>query len=152
MGKGNTTYKNKKAYFDFELYDRYEAGIVLQGTEVKSVRAGKVSLNGAYCYVADNEMFIKDMDISKYDEASYNNHESKRDRKLLLKRKEIERIKKTIEEKGYTIVPLKMYENNRGIFKVEIATARGRKKKDKRDYIKDRETKKQAQEAMKRSL
>ena len=143
MKTKNLTFNNKRVYFDYEILEKIEAGIVLHGTEVKSIRDGKISINGTFCVFVENELFIKNSDIAIYDEGSYNNHETKRDRKLLLHRKELKRLKKRIEEKGLTIVPIRVYCNEKNIFKIEIGIARGRKSKDKREYIKDRETKKE---------
>jgi len=148
--KKNTklVFRNKRAFFDFEITDKFEAGIQLQGTEVKSIREGKVSLVGSFCYFNNGELFIKDMDIAVYDEGSYNNHEPKRERKLLMHKKELEKLKEKTDEKGFALVPLRLYPNNKNIFKVEIGLAKGRKKVDKRDYIKDREIKREMKDAM----
>jgi SsrA-binding protein len=142
-------FRNKRAYFDYEISDKYEAGIMLQGTEVKSIRAGKVSLVGSFCYFnSDGELFIKDMDIAIYEEGSYNNHEPKRERKLLMHKKELVKLKAKFDERGFSVIPLRLYPNERNIFKVEIGLAKGRKKQDKRDYIKDRETKREMKDAL----
>jgi len=142
--KSNTLlFKNKRVFFDYDIVDKIEAGIILSGTEVKSVRSGKISMNGSYCIINDNEIFIKGMDIAIYDEGSLNNHEPKRDRKLLLHKKQINKIKIRLEEKGFTIVPIKLYPNENGIFKIELGIGKGRKVADKRDYIRDRETKRE---------
>jgi len=139
-------FKNRKAFFDFEILDKIEAGIILFGTEVKSIRMGNISMNGSYCYIDNNKIFIKGMDIAEYKEGTYNNHEPKRDRQLLLHKKEIERIKIKIEEKGLTIIPLSLYPNEFGIFKLEIGVGKGRKKYDRREYIKERESKREIKE------
>lgn len=143
---GNGTYRNKRVFFDYEVLEKIEAGIVLTGTEIKSIRNGKVSINGSFCVFNDNELFIKGMDIAIYDEGSYLNHDPKRDRKLLLHKKELKKLKVKLEEKGLTIVPIKLYPNENNIYKVEIGLAKGRKTVDKREYIKDRETKRQLKE------
>ena len=144
-------FNNKRVYFDYNITEKFEAGVVLQGTEVKSIRDGKVSMNGSYCIFNDNgELFIKGMDISTYKEGSYNNHDAKRDRKLLLHKKELKKLKVKLEEKGLTIVPIRMYSNQHGIFKIEIALANGRKSKDKREYIRERETKNEVKDAMRK--
>ncbi len=139
-------FRNRRVFFDYEVIDKIEVGIVLHGTEVKSIRNGKVNINGAFCFFVDKELFIKGMDIALYDEGSYLNHEPKRDRKLLLHKKQLNRLKVKMEEKGFTIVPIKLYPNENGIYKLEISLAKGRKNKDKRDYIKDRESIKEIKE------
>jgi len=142
--KSNTLlFKNKRVFFDYDIVDKIEAGIILSGTEVKSIRDGKISMNGSYCIINDNEIFIKGVDIAIYDEGSLNNHEPKRDRKLLLHKKQINKIKIRLEEKGFTIVPIKLYPNENGIFNIELGIGKGRKVGDKREYIKDRETKRE---------
>jgi len=135
----NIQIRNRKASFEFEFLDKYEAGIVLKGTEIKSLREGKASVQEAYCYLKNNEMFIKNMNISPYSNSSFESHEINRERKLLLKKKEIEKIRAKIEEKGLTIVPTKIYINQRGFAKLEIAVARGKKLFDKRDSIKKKD-------------
>lgn len=144
--KDRGVFNNKRVFFDYEILEKIEAGIILTGTEVKSIRNGKISINGTFCVIVDNEIFIKGMDIALYEEGSFTNHEPKRDRKLLLHKKQINRIKVKLEEKGLTVVPIKLYENDKGIFKVEIGIARGRKMLDKREYIRDRESKRQMKE------
>jgi SsrA-binding protein len=133
-------FKNRKAFFNYEISDKIEAGIKLTGTEVKSARNGKVNLNGCYCFVSEDGLYIKGMDIAFYEEGSLNNHDPKRDRKLLLHKKQIERLKTKLEEKHFTIVPIRMYTNETGIFKMEIGLGKGRKKYDKRNYIRKRES------------
>jgi len=135
--------KNRKATFDFEILEKIEAGIILFGTEVKSIRSGEINMNGSYCYINDNKIFIKGMDIAQYKEGTYNNHEPKRDRQLLLHKKEIDRLKVKIEEKGLTIIPVSLYSNDYGIFKLEIGVGKGRKKYDHREYIKERDSKRE---------
>lgn len=137
------TFKNRRVFFDYEILDKIEVGIVLTGTEIKSIRNGKVSINGAFCVFIGNELFIRGMDIAAYDEGSYLNHDPKRDRKLLLHRKELNKIKSKLDEKGLTIVPIKLYPNSDGIYKIEAGVAKGRKIGDKRDYIRDRDSKKE---------
>lgn len=144
--KVNTTFNNKRVYFDYTILEKFEAGLVLQGTEVKSLRNGKVSLSGSFCMFVGNELFIKGSDISVYDEGSVNNHNPRRDRKLLLHKKELNKLKKKIEEKGLTIVPIKLYTNSKNIFKLEIGLAKGRNVRDKRDYIKERESRNELKE------
>ena len=140
--KSELVFKNKRVYFDYEVIDKIESGIVLCGTEVKSIRYSKISLNGSFCVFNDGELFIKGMDIATYKEGSYNNHEPKRDRKLLLHKKQLRRLQAAIEEKGMTVVPIKLYANEKGVFKLEIGLGKGRKKADKRSYIAERDEKK----------
>lgn len=144
--KDKSVFNNKRVFFDFEILEKIEAGIILAGTEVKSIRIGKVNLNGTFCVINDNELFIKGMDIALYEEGSYNNVDPKRDRKLLLHKNQIDRLRIKMEEKGLTIVPIKLYENEKGIFKLEIGVAKGRKMVDKRGYIRERESRKEMKE------
>jgi SsrA-binding protein len=137
------TFKNRRVFFDYEILDKMEAGIVLTGTEIKSIRNSKVSINGAFCIFIGNELFIRGTDIAVYDEGSYLNHDPKRDRKLLLHRKQLNRLKSKLDEKGLTIVPIKLYSNDNGIYKLELGLAKGRKTGDKREYIKDRDSKRE---------
>lgn len=141
--KDTIVFKNRKVYFDFEILEKIEAGIMLTGTEIKSVRNGKVNINGSFGIFMDGELYIRGIDIAIYDEGSYNNHEPKRDRKLLLHKKQLNKLKIKLEEKGLTIVPTKLYPNERGIIKLEIGVAKGRKKGDKREYIKERDSKRE---------
>ncbi len=139
----NINIKNRKAKFEFHLLDKYEAGIVLTGTEIKSIRESKVSLTEAFCAFQGDELFIHKMRVERYEAGTYNNHEPMRTRKLLLKRQELRKIQKRIEEKGMTVVPYRLYMSERGFIKVEIFTAKGKKSHDKRDSIRDRESKRQ---------
>lgn len=133
--------KNKRATFDYAISDTYTAGIVLTGTEIKSIREGKASLVDTFCYVDNGEVWVKNMYIAEYSFGSYNNHVARRDRKLLLNRKEIAKISKTGKEAGFTIVPLRLFINDRGLAKIVIGVARGKKEYDKRQSIKEREDK-----------
>ena len=137
------TFKNRRVFFDYEILDKFEVGIVLTGTEIKSIRNGKVTINGAFCIFVGKELFIRGMDIAVYDEGSYLNHDPKRDKKLLLHKRELNRLKSKLDEKGLTIVPIKLYPNNNGIYKIEAGLAKGRKAVDKREYIKDRDSKRE---------
>lgn len=137
------TFKNKRVFFDYEIFDKIEAGIVLTGTEIKSIRNSKVNINGSFCIFQDNELYIRGTDIAIYDEGSYLNHDPKRDRKLLLHRKQLNKLKTKLDEKGLTIVPIKLYPNENGIYKIEIGVGKGRKNQDKREYIKERDTKRE---------
>ena len=133
--------KNKRATFDFEIVETFTAGIVLTGTEIKSIRIGKASLVDSFCYEERGEIWLKNMYIAEYSFGSYNNHATRRDRKLLLQRREIQKLQKSGKETGFTIVPLRVFINERGLAKVVIAIARGKKEYDKRQSIKEREDK-----------
>lgn len=131
--------KNRKASFEYEWLEQFEAGIVLKGTEIKSIREGKISLSGAYCYLHNDELFIKGMNITPYTESSFQNHDPIRERKMLLKKSELKKLKAKTEEKGLTIIPTKLFVNKRGYAKVGIALARGKKLFDKRDTLKKKD-------------
>lgn len=131
--------KNKKASFQYYLIDTYTAGIVLLGTEIKSIREGKVSFVDSYCTLIEGELWLKGLHISEYTMGGHYNHEPRRDRKLLLKRSELRRIENKYQEKGLTIVPLSVFINEKGIAKVVIAIAKGKKLYDKREAIKKRD-------------
>jgi SsrA-binding protein len=131
---------NKKAYFEFHILKEFEAGIQLFGSEVKSIRNGNANIGDAFCYVWDNEVFIKNIYISKYEESSYMNHEEKRDRKLLLHKKEINAIIKLTQDNGTTVIPLELFVK-KGRFKVKIGVAKGKKLWDKKVSIKERDIK-----------
>lgn len=133
--------KNRRATFDYEISDTYTAGIVLTGTEIKALRQGKAGLTDTFCYVNNGEVWVKNMYIAEYFYGTYNNHETRRDRKLLLNRKEIAKIEKTGKEAGFTIVPLRLFINDRGLAKLVIGIGRGKKVYDKRQSIKEREDK-----------
>ena len=133
--------KNKRATFEFEIVETVTAGIVLTGTEIKSIRIGKASLVDSFCYEERGEIWLKNMYIAEYSFGSYNNHATRRDRKLLLQRREIQKLQKSGKETGFTIVPLRVFINERGLAKVVIAIARGKKEYDKRQSIKEREDK-----------
>lgn len=133
--------KNKRATYDYAISDTFTAGLVLTGTEIKSLRQGKASLADTFCYVDNGEVWVKNMYIAEYFYGTYNNHAARRDRKLLLNRKEITRIEKSGKEAGYTIVPLRLFINDRGLAKLVIGIARGKKEYDKRQSIKEREDK-----------
>ena len=133
--------RNKKAYFDYEIIEKLVAGMQLTGTEIKSIRMGKASLADAYCLFRNNEIWVKNMRISVYDHGGYLNHEPYRDRKLLLNRKELNKLEKQTREKGLTIVALRIFISENGYAKLEIALARGKKKYDKREAIKQKDMK-----------
>lgn len=132
----NIAIKNKKAFFDYEILETYIAGIQLAGTEIKSIRSSKASLVDSYCSFWDNQLFVKNMHIAEYDFGTCNNHVAKRDRKLLLNRKELAKMQKKTKEGGITIVPLKLFINDRGLAKLEISLAKGKKTFDKRETLK----------------
>ena len=135
--------RNKKARVEFEFQETVEAGLVLRGSEMKSIREGKVSLQEAYCYINRGEMYIKGMNISPYKESTYDRLDPIRERKLLLHKRELQKYKEKSEEKGLTIVPTKLYINNRGFAKIEIALAKGKKLYDKRESLKKKDQKKE---------
>jgi SsrA-binding protein len=133
--------KNRKASFEYEFLDKYVAGIILKGTEIKSIREGKVSLTEAFCFFRNGELFIKQMHIAPYVLATYYNHDAVRERKLLLSKKELNKLESKYEEKGLSIIPIRMFINDRGLAKLEIALARGKKIHDKRQNIKEKDAK-----------
>ena len=131
--------KNKRAEFDYLLMDKYTAGLVLTGTEIKSIRKGKASLVDTYCYVIGGEMWVKNMYIAHYEQGSYNNHVERRDRKHLLNRKEIRKIQQTVKSPGFSIVPTLLFVDEKGLAKLDIFIARGKKEYDKRETLKEKE-------------
>ena len=134
--------KNRRATFDYEIVETFTAGLVLTGTEIKSIRAGHASLVDTFCYISSqNEVWVKNMNIATYFYGSYNNHEARRDRKLLLSKKEIRQLAKSGRDAGFTIVPLRLFINGKGLAKLVIGLARGKKEYDKRQAIKEREDK-----------
>ena len=139
---------NRKASFEYDLIDNYEAGMVLKGTEVKSIRENRVNIKESYIRVKNNEIFIIGMNISEYSHQGYVSHNPTRERKLLLNRKEIAKIKQDVDEKGKTLVPIKLYFKN-GIIKIQFAIAKGRKNRDKRNYKKDKEIKREIDRGLK---
>lgn len=147
--KNDIQIKNKRAFFDYHIVEKYNAGIALLGTEIKSIRQGKANMTDAFCMFIGNILYVRNLHISEYSHSSFRDHEIKRDRVLLLHKKELKKLKIKSEEKGYTIVPLRIFTNERGFAKVEIALAQGKKEFDKRDSIKDRESKREMDRAMK---
>ena len=144
MGSINSVViKNKKAFFQFEIIETFTAGIVLTGTEIKSLRLSKASLVDAYCKFVNNELWLTGMHISEYSYGTYNNHEPKRERKLLMNRLELRKLFRNTQEKGLTIVALKVFTNEKNIAKVEIALARGKKMHDKREDLKSKDSKRE---------
>jgi SsrA-binding protein len=132
--------KNRSAYFEYYIDDKYTAGIMLTGTEVKSLRTGKASFNDSYCVFNKGELWIKSFHISEYSHGTVNNHDPLRERKLLLNSRELKKLQAKIKEKGYTIVPLRLFFNEKNLAKVEIGLGKGKKLHDKRESIKQRDT------------
>jgi len=138
---------NRKARFEFELLDKYVAGMQLQGTEIKSIREAKVNMQDAFCYFKGNELYVKQLHISPYAQGTHYNHVSDRERKLLLNKIELRKLSEKSLEKGLTIVPTKLFINDRGFAKLEIALGRGKKLHDKRDSLKEKDTKREIERA-----
>ena len=133
------TIKNKKASFEYSFMATYTAGIMLKGTEVKSIREGKATLSESFCVIINGDLWVKNLHISEFKQGSYNNHEPKRMRKLLLNKSELLKINSKLKEKGVTIIPLQLFFNERGYAKLEIALARGKKTFDKREDLKKKD-------------
>ncbi len=147
--KSPISIKNKKTSFEYFFVDTYTAGIVLTGTEIKSIRMGKASLVDAYCYIVNGEIWVKGMNVSPYFYGSYSNHEAKRDRKLLLKKREIHQLQEATKQVGFTIVPILVFIDNKGRAKIDIALAKGKKEYDKRQTLKEKEDRREMDRAMK---
>jgi len=141
--------KNRSAYHEYFIDTKYEAGMVLLGTEVKSIRAGKVSFNDSYCLIHKGEIWIKSLHIAEYSHGNLNNHDPVRDRKLLLQKREISKIESKLKEKGYTLVPLRMFINEKNLVKIEIGLARGKKLHDKRESIKQKDVEREMKRFLK---
>jgi SsrA-binding protein len=150
INKSNIVIKNKRALFDYEILDRYVAGIQLFGTEIKSIRDGKAGLTDTYCTFIGDELWVKNMNISTYFFGTYNNHEPRRDRKLLLNRKELNKLMRATKETGNTIVPIKLFIDENGRAKIEIGLARGKKTYDKRQTLKEKDDKREMDRAFKK--
>ena len=135
---------NRRAGFEYAFLEKYDAGIVLTGTEIKSIREGKVNFQDAYCLFRDDELFIRSLHISPYTEGTHYNHEPLRDRKLLLTRRELRKLASKLKDQGLTVIPVRIYSSDRGLAKVEIALAKGKKLYDKRETIKERDVKRDA--------
>ncbi len=133
--------KNRRASFDYQLLDQFVAGIVLTGTEIKSIRLGKASLVDTFCYINKGELWVKNMNISEYFYGNLNNHVARRERKLLLTKKELRKLERLTKDTGFTIIPTRLFINEKGLAKLVIYTAKGKKEYDKRDSIKEREDK-----------
>ncbi len=147
--KNDIIIKNKKAEFQFFLIEKFKAGIMLTGTEIKSVRAGRANLSDAYCFVKDGEVWMRNMHIAHYKAGSYNNHELKRERKLLLNKREIKKIEQKLKEKGLTLIPVEVFFNERGFAKVTISLAKGKKFFDKRASLKEKDLKREIDKNLK---
>lgn len=141
--------RNKKARFEYNILETFVAGIKLLGTEIKSIREGKANISDSFCTFINNELYIRNLHISEYAHGSFYNHEAKRDRKLLLTKKEIKKLLIKGEDKGLTIIPLKIFISDRGFAKMEIALAQGKKAFDKRETLKERDVKREMDKAMK---
>lgn len=139
--------QNRKASHEFHFEDKFITGIVLTGTEIKSVRQAKVTMTEAFCYFDDDNLIIKQMSIALYGNGTYNNHAPDRERRLLLKKRELKRLREGIEEKGFTIIPIRMFINEKGLAKLEIALAKGKKLYDKRQDMKEKDAKREMDRA-----
>jgi len=136
--------KNKRAYFEYQILDKYVAGLQLKGSEVKSIKNGMCSIAEAYCYISNNEIFIKGMHVAEHKEGvTHNNHEAVRDRKLLMKKKEISKLDESVGKKGLTIVPIEVLVNPTGLIKIEIGLGRGKNLYDKRNSLKEKDLKRE---------
>ena len=150
LKKANINIKNKRAEFDYFVLDRYTAGIVLTGTEIKSIRAGNAGLVDTFCYIHNHEMWVKNMYIAEYEFGSFGNHATRRDRKLLLNRKEILNLENETKSPGLTIVPLRLYIDENGRAKLVIALCKGKKDYDKRATLRDKDDRREMDRAIKR--
>jgi len=141
--------RNRQAYYEYFIDDKYDAGMVLAGTEVKSIRAGKVSFNDSYCYFHKGELWVRSLHIAEYSHGNLNNHVDVRERKLLLNKKELRKIETKIKEKGITVVPLRIFFSEKGFVKMEIGLGKGKKLFDKRETIKDRDNEREMKKYLK---
>ncbi len=141
--------RNKRATFDYEILEEWVAGIVLVGTEIKSIRAGKASMTDSFCYFDKGELWIRNVNIAEYDWGTCNNHAPRRDRKLLLTGRELMKLQRAMQDKGLTVVGLRLFLNERGLAKVVVGLARGRKSYDKREYLKENDARREMDKAMK---
>jgi SsrA-binding protein len=148
-GQKNIMITNRRATHEYFFVLEFEAGIVLTGTEIKSIRAGYANLTDAYCIFEHGELYVKNMNISEYANGSYFNHDTRRMRKLLLRRQELRKLERRLKEKGTTIIPFKMFISDRGFAKLQIALAQGKKSFDKRETIKERDVKRDIAKVMK---
>ncbi|PLX07643.1 MAG: SsrA-binding protein [Marinilabiliales bacterium] len=145
----NIKIRNKRVSFEYFLIEKFVAGIVLTGTEIKSIRNGKASLVDSYCYFDDGELFVRNMHIAEYTYGTYNNHLAKRDRKLLLNKRELKKLERQVKEKSMTIVPIQLFINNKGLAKLEISLAKGKHFYDKRNTIKEKDAKRDIERHLK---
>lgn len=141
--------KNRSAYFEYYIDDKFSAGIVLTGTEVKSLRAGRASFNDSYCMIHQGELWVKSLHIAEYSHGTVNNHDPVRERKLLVTKREIKKLEGKMREKGYTIIPLRIFFNDKNLVKMEIGLAKGKKLHDKRETIKQRDTEREMKRYLK---
>ena len=139
MSRDKILINNKKSNFNYQFSDKFIAGLVLKGTEIKSIKESSVNFSNSYCVINNNEIFLKGMNIKEYLHGNINNHQPDRDRKLLLSKKEINQIKKKVVEKKFSLIPIKLFVNNRGLAKIEIGLGKGKKEYDKREDIKQRD-------------
>jgi SsrA-binding protein len=144
-----TEIRNRQAYFDYFIDDKYDAGMVLTGTEVKSLRAGRASFNDSYCFFHRGELWIKSLHIAEYSHGTSANHDPVRERKLLLNKKELRKIESKIKEKGITVVPLRIFFSDKGLAKIELGLGKGKKQYDKRETIKQRDTQREMKKFIK---
>jgi SsrA-binding protein len=149
MIQAKVNIRNKRASFEYEFLDVYVAGIQLTGTEIKSVRDSKVNITDGFCIFINDELWLRNVHIAEYKEGSYNNHEPKRDRKLLMNRTELKKLSVKLKDKGLTVIPLRLFVNDKGLAKVEIALAKGKKLYDKRESLKEKDAKRQMDRSMK---
>lgn len=140
---------NRQAYYNYHIEDKYVAGIVLLGTEVKSIRDGKVSFNDAFCLFDDGELWVRGLYIAEYSHGTANNHIAVHDRKLLLQKRELKKIQAKLKEKGYTVIPLRVFLNDKNLVKIDIGLGKGKKLHDKRETIKDRDVQKEIKRFLK---
>ncbi|HXH18674.1 MAG TPA: SsrA-binding protein SmpB [Chitinophagales bacterium] len=150
MAERQVNIRNKRASFDYHLLEKFTAGIQLTGTEIKSIRESKASISDAYCIFRNGELWVKNMHISEYEKGTFANHEPLRERKLLLKKNELNKLDKKIREKGFTIIPLSVFISGRGFAKMEIALAKGKKVHDKRESIREKDTRRELERMTKR--
>lgn len=141
--------RNRQAYYEYFIEEKYDAGMVLTGTEVKSLRAGRASFNDSYCYFNKGELWIKSLHIAEYSHGTVNNHDPVRERKLLLTKKELKKIESKIKEKGVTVVPLRIFFSEKGLVKIELGLGKGKKLYDKRETIKQRDTQREMKKYLK---
>lgn len=150
MNQPKINIRNKRATFDYELLETFTAGIVLTGTEIKSIRLGKASLVDSYCMFQNDELWVRNMNIAEYFYGSFGNHETRRDRKLLLNRNELNKISRLTKQSGNTIIPTRLFINNKGLAKINIAVARGKKEYDKRHSLREKEDKRDMDRLLKK--